>query len=59
MTAVTAFFTSLVGVVSGLLIPATGTISPLQTLMWAGLILSFIPFVVGLVKSLARGGGGH
>lgn len=54
MTQVAEFFTGLVGVLMGLLIPATGTtIGPLQVVMWAGLTLGFLVFVVNLVKKLA------
>lgn len=57
MTAVAAFFTGLVDVLIGLLIPATGAVlSPLQVIMWAGLILGFLTFVVGLIKRLASQG---
>lgn len=57
MVAVGVFFQGLVTVVMGLLVPEAGAITPLQTLMWAGLILTFIPFVVSLIKRLASSGG--
>ena len=56
MTSVGTFFTALVTVVYNLLAPASGALTSLQILMWAGLILGFIPFVVGLIKRLAKGG---
>lgn len=57
MTQVGTFFNGLVLVLVGLLLPATGTsLSPLQVIMWAGLILGFLLFVVGLIKRLASSG---
>lgn len=58
MTLVVGFFSGLVAVVQGLLITdGATTLSPLQVLMWAGLILGFIPFVVALIRSLTRQNG--
>lgn len=54
LTQVADFFNGLVDVLVALLIPATGTtLTPLQVLMWAGLILGFLPFVLGLIKRLS------
>jgi hypothetical protein len=58
MTDVADFFNGLVGVIIALLMPASGstTLSPLQIVMWAGLILGFLTFVVSLIKRLASQG---
>jgi hypothetical protein len=59
LTQVTAFFNGLVAVILGLLVPATGTVlSPLQVVMWAGLIFGFIGLVLGLIKKMASSNGG-
>ena len=57
MTQVSDFFTGLVNVLLGLLIPATGTtLSPIQVLMWAGLVFVFLPGVLAIIRSLASRG---
>jgi hypothetical protein len=57
MTQVADFFNGLVSVVVSLLIPATGTsLTPLQVIMWAGLILGFLTFIISLIKRLASQG---
>lgn len=57
MADVTEFFTGLVAVVYGLLVtPAATELTPLQAVMWAGLILGFLTFVVSLIKRLASQG---
>lgn len=57
MTDVASFFTELVKIVLSLLItPGATALSPLQVVMWAGLILGFIVFVIGVVKKLASQG---
>lgn len=56
MTDVASFFNGLVNVIIALLLPTTGSLSPLQVVMWAGLILGFLTFVVGLIKRLASQG---
>jgi hypothetical protein len=56
LTAVTALFQGLITVVLGLLLPATGTLSPLQVVMWGALIFPFIALVISLIKSLASRG---
>jgi hypothetical protein len=49
MTAVTGFFTGLFDVISGILVPST--LGPVEIVIWAGLTLGFIPFVVKFIKS--------
>ena len=56
LTAVTALFQGRITVVLGLLLPATGTLSPLQVVMWGALIFPFIALVISLIKSLASRG---
>lgn len=57
MESVASFFTLLVDVLLSLLLTdGVATITPLQTLMWAGLILGFLVFVIGVVKRLASQG---
>lgn len=59
MTQVTTFFNGLVSVLMGLLVPATGTtLTPLQTLMWAGLVFGFLGLVLALIKRMASSSGG-
>lgn len=58
MTDVASFFTGLVNVILGLLItPAATTLSPLQVIMWAGLILGFLTFVISLIRRMASQNG--
>lgn len=48
------FFSGLVDVLIGLLIPATGTtLSPLQVVMWAGLVIPFISIVLSIIRRMA------
>lgn len=54
---VASFFSGLVDIIVALLIPTTGDLSPLQVLMWAGLVFGFIGLVIGLVKRMASSGG--
>lgn len=57
MTQIVVFFNGLVNVLLGLLLPATGTtLSPLQVLMWGGLVFGFLPIVLGLIKRMASSG---
>jgi len=57
-TQVADFFNAIVAIVTGLLLPATGTtLAPLQVLMWAGLTFTFIPLILGLIKKMASAGG--
>jgi len=53
---VVTFFQGLIDVVLGLLLPATGSLSPLQVVMWGALIFPFIGMVIGIVKGLAGRG---
>lgn len=58
-TQVAGLLTAIVTMLEGLLLPATGTtLSPLQALMWAGLVLPFLVFITGYIRKLARAGGG-
>lgn len=58
-TQVSDFFTAIVTILTGLLLPATGTtLAPLQVLMWAGLMFTFIPIVLALVRKMASAGKG-
>lgn len=58
LTQVTTFFNGLVTVITGLLLPASGTtLTPLQVLMWAGLVFGFIGLVLALIKRMASSGG--
>jgi len=59
LTAITPFFNGIVGLLTGLLLPATGTtLSPLQALMWAGLVFPFIGIILGLIRRMASAAGG-
>ena len=55
MTAVADFFAGLVQILVSLLLPAGG-LTPLSIVMWAGLILGFLTFTVGLIKRLSSQG---
>lgn len=58
LTQVTPFFNGMISLILGLLLPASGaTLSPLQVLMWAGLVFSFIGLIVGLIRRMASSGG--
>lgn len=57
MTDVATFFGQLISVLYGLLVTTgASTLTPLQIIMWAGLVLGFLTFVIGLVKRLASQG---
>lgn len=54
MADVATFFGELVKVIYNLLVtPAATTLTPLQVIMWSGLILGFLVFVVSLIKRLS------
>lgn len=56
LDAVATFFGGIVEILTTFLVPASGTLSPVQTVMWAGLVLSFILFVVTLIRRFASTG---
>jgi hypothetical protein len=56
ITAISAVFTGLFGILNAILVPATG-LTPLATLAWFGLVAPGILFILAFVRRLARSGG--
>lgn len=57
MTDVATFFGELIKIIYSLLVTTgVATLTPLQVIMWSGLVLGFLVFVVGLIKRLSSQG---
>lgn len=55
ITAVMALLTALLNVVFNILTPPAAGPTPLQIIIYAGMIFAFLPAAVALIKKLASG----